>query len=242
MIVGKARIRPDLRIYAIGDIHGCLVEVKRLVAKIDTDVRRRPIKKHKIIFLGDYIDRGPQNSAVLTYLNRLSRGKRNTVFLRGNHDERFAMFLAAPEQTGEGFLKWGGASTAKNYGVSIKRGERYREFAKRLRKRVPKSHLNFLNRLKFSYVQDDYFFAHAGVRPNITLNKQSNHDLMWIRADFINHRKPYSKVVVHGHTVVEKPEVFQNRIGIDTGCYNSGYLTALVLEENTHRFIQTKTT
>ena len=240
MIVGESRIRDGLRIYAIGDIHGCVKELRSLLALIDKDLKRNTVEAYRLIFLGDYVDRGPKNKDVIRELIKLDKSERDTVFLRGNHDEKFANFLSDPLDTGESFMRWGGATTIKDYGVSFRKGEGYRSISSKLEKKVPNTHQQFIARLEYYHVEGDYFFAHAGVNPLVDLEAQEPYDLMWIRAPFMQHEEPYDKVIVHGHTPVEKPDIKLNRIAVDTRCYQTGKLTALVLEKDTQRFLQTR--
>ncbi len=235
----RARLPKGLRIYAIGDVHGCLKELKALISLIDADTRERPVRNREIVFLGDYVDRGPKNKGVIDYLIELEAGKRKTVFLRGNHDERLARFLSEPEKVGAGFLRWGGDTTMRDYGIIMKDGESYSAVSKRFQRKFPKSHKAFLRRLKYSHEVGDYFFVHAGIRPGVPLAKQKPSDLMWIRDEFLPSKRQHPKVIVHGHTPVSNPAVHSNRIEVDTRCYDTGRLTAVVLEGSEKRFIQT---
>lgn len=239
MIVGKARIPKGLRVYAIGDIHGCFNELKTLLGLILKDMKNSPVKHSKFVFLGDYVDRGPECRKVMNMLVWLDGSKLNTVFLRGNHDDKLAVFLEHPEKIGDSFLQWGGHQTIEGYGVPVIAEQSFEKLSQAFRSAVPKSHVEFLSRLRHKHEEGDYFFAHAGVRPGVGLNSQTSHDLMWIRDDFLPNRKPYEKVIVHGHTITKKPEVRKNRINVDTGCYDTGTLTAVVLEGDEHRFLQT---
>ena len=239
MIIGKAKTSAGTRIYAIGDIHGCIDPLHRLMDRIDEDLAATPAAKHKVVFLGDYVDRGPQNRKVIDFLIKLKKSSRKCVFLRGNHDDRFAGFIKHPQETAAGFLQWGGVATLRDYGIVQKPGESTLDLSARLREAVPKPHLKFLEKLKLSYQDGDYFFCHAGVRPGVSLADQKAHDLLWIRADFMACKAPFEKVIVHGHTPVSIPEIEQNRINVDTRCYDSGVLTAVVLEGKKQRFIHT---
>ena len=239
MLVGEARVSSGLRIYAVGDIHGCLAELDSLLAMIDADLDQHPVPLHKLIFLGDYVDRGPQNRAVVERLIELQNSSRDCIFIKGNHDEKFAVFLEEPELIGKSFLDWGGDATIRDYGVNVRMHHSLKKISRRFRENVPESHVKFLKSLKTSHVEDDYFFCHAGVRPGVPLEKQSAHDLIWIRNDFIHHDEPFDKVIVHGHTIVDAPDVRSNRINVDTCCYGSGTLTSLVLEGSDYRFLQT---
>ena len=239
MIVGKAQIKKGLRIYAIGDVHGCINQLRNMIAKIDAEQALFPSKNHKIIFLGDYVDRGPENRKVIDYLIELKNSDRDVVFLRGNHDHKVLLFLKEPKRTGQDFLKWGGDATLRDYGIDINNYDTLNEASEAFATKLPKAHKSFLKALEYSFSVDDYFFCHAGVRPDVPLLEQTKHDLCWIRADFLFHDEPFEKVIIHGHTIVDEPEVKSNRINVDTCCYGTGRLTAVVLEGNAHRFIQT---
>lgn len=239
MIVGEARTPKGLRIYAIGDIHGCIDPLKTLVGMIDRDLAEQPAPRHVIVFLGDYVDRGPANRQVIDYLIELHHSNRECVFINGNHDDRFLGIYKHPELIGPEFLKWGGVATLRDYGIVQNPGEEINALHFRAGKAIPRKHVEFLQNLQNYYQSGDYFFCHAGVRPGVALDDQSAHDLVWIRQDFLQYKKPYEKVVIHGHTPHRKPEVKKNRINVDTYCYETGNLTALVLEGNSQRFLHT---
>ncbi|MGI9350309.1 MAG: metallophosphoesterase family protein [Rhizobiaceae bacterium] len=239
MIIGKAKTSAGVRIYAIGDVHGCVKQLRQLMKLIEKDLAVSPVEKHKIIFLGDYVDRGPQNRQVIDVLIGLKKSSHKCIFLRGNHDDRFAGFMKLPEQAATGFLRWGGIATLRDYGIVQKPGESVERLSVRLSEAIPKLHLRFFEKLKYFHQDGDYFFCHAGVRPGVSLAKQQAQDLMWIRTDFLAHKKPFEKVIVHGHTPVGVPEIEQNRINVDTRCYDSGVLTAVVLEGKQHRILNT---
>jgi len=239
MKLNQAQIEPDLRIYAIGDVHGCLVQLRELLKLIELDLDAFPIAQHKIVFLGDYVDRGPANKNVIDCLTGLQNSTHDCVFLLGNHDERVTAFLKNPDLVWDDMMKWGGARTLADYGVVPDLGESHFAVSARFSDALPDAHLEFFNALKHSFSVGDYFFCHAGVRPGVPLAKQANHDLIWIRYDFLNHEQPFEKIIVHGHTPMDEPEVKSNRINVDTHCYSTGTLTALVLEGAEHRFLQT---
>ncbi len=239
MELGTAKIGEGLRVYAIGDIHGCLRELQSLLEIIDNDLALYPIDHHKLIFLGDYVDRGPAAQEVLELLIALNNSDRDTVILKGNHEDWLTGFLKDPELTGTGYMRWGGIQTLASYGVEAEPGISFTDIARRARKAIPRTHWVFMRGLPLSYTQDDYLFVHAGIRPGVAMASQMEHDLMWIRDDFLCHSAPFEKVVVHGHTPIDVPEVCNNRINIDTRCFDSGMLTALVLEGSQHRMLRT---
>lgn len=226
-----------VRIYAIGDIHGradLLVDVLR---KIDHDKMLHPTIRPIEVFLGDYIDRGPQSRDVI---EALVERKKNceVVCLRGNHELLLEEFFERPES----FAQWrelGGGETLLSYGLPAPmRPNRSAEatLARALLARFPPSHLAWLRELKDSLEFGDYYFVHAGVRPGIPLDRQSQRDLLWIRREFLEWQDYFEKMIVHGHTPVEKPAFKHNRINIDTGAYATGALTCLILE-NDERFL-----
>jgi len=236
-----ACIPEDLRIYVIGDIHGRFDLLAELQAKIEADANTAGHLKIKQIFLGDYVDRGPDTKAVVDFmLSRPPRGW-DRICLKGNHEDMLLKFLED-----ESFLeKWGrsgGVQTLHSYDVglieSMREGDA-KKIQKKFRKNLTKAHRIFFTQLKHSVEYGDYFFAHAGVRPGVDLDAQTEDDLLWIRKEFISSNKDFGKIIIHGHTPVKQPEILPNRINIDTGAWSSGQLTCLVLESETRRFLQT---
>ncbi|MEM9277905.1 MAG: metallophosphoesterase family protein [Pseudomonadota bacterium] len=240
MIVGEAQIETGLRVYAIGDVHGCMDQLRHLTKLIDQDLLASPVSRHQLVFLGDHVDRGPANREVIEYLIELEASDRDCIFLLGNHDERILVFMENPDLVWDDVLRWGGARTLENYRIVVRPGESHGSLSRRFSDAVPKEHKRFLKSLKISHTVGDYFFCHAGVRPHVSLNAQADHDLIWIRQDFLMHEEPFEKVIVHGHTPVDEPELKTNRINVDTRCYSSSVLTAVVLEGKSQRFIQTR--
>ena len=239
MDLGQAKIDAGLRIYAIGDIHGCLIELQGLLEIIDADLARYPVDHHRLIFLGDYVDRGPASRQVLELLIDLNKSSRDSIILKGNHEDWLTGFLKDPELTGTGYMRWGGIQTLASYGVEVEPGASFTDTARQARKQIPRAHWAFMRRLPLSHCEGDYLFVHAGIRPGISLEDQMEHDLIWIRDDFLSHGGLFDKVIVHGHTPVEEPEVCNNRINLDTRCFDSGVLTALVLEGSGFRLLNT---
>ena len=191
------------------------------------------------VTLGDYIDRGPASRGVL---ERLAANPFPTpyVALKGNHEALLDSFLSDPK-VGEHWRNLGALETLSSYGVPVGEvmlGKNYQEAADRLRDALPSGHVKFLQSLKTSHSHGNYFLCHAGVRPGVALERQSDEDLMWIRHEFLNSTMDFGKIVVHGHTPIEQPEVFANRINIDTGAFATGQLTCVVLERDNHRFLK----
>ncbi len=230
-----------VRIYCIGDIHGRVDLLQQLHATIAEDAADH-MGSRKIIYLGDYIDRGEESMAVIDCLLNQPLPGFETIYLRGNHEQTMLDFLQQAE-IGQGWLAYGGTATLVSYGVRVSRiparQEDYIALQQNLASRLPQAHLEFLRMTRLSYSSGSYYFVHAGVRPGIPLNRQTAEDQLWIRDEFLSCRKHYEQIIVHGHTISEESEIRPNRIGIDTGAYMSGKLTALVLEGSTRRLIQT---
>jgi serine/threonine protein phosphatase 1 len=226
------------RIYAIGDIHGRLDLLDSVLGRIDTDMGEHPLSNTFRIFLGDYIDRGPDSKHVLDRLVNYC-ATHPTVFLKGNHEAFLGEFLKNPDVL-RVWRHCGGINTLLSYGLAPRmetNAQDQRELASELDRILPSSHREFLCGLKHYFICGDFFFVHAGVRPGIQLTKQSEDDLLWIREDFLLSEDHFGKVIVHGHTPVPEPDIRPNRINIDTGAYATGRLTCLVLESDKIRFI-----
>lgn len=222
------------RLYAVGDIHGRADLLEALLREIAEDAVRHPEAGTKqLIYLGDYVDRGPASSAVIDMVLHDAPPGFEVVALMGNHEEMMLRFLE-DIAVGRTWMMNGGDATLLSYGVeppSMFAGtprvhHAQQEFAERL----PARHKRFLEGLAVSHVEGDYLFVHAGVRPGIALDQQRTEDLLWIRDEFLGSDHDFGKVVVHGHSITRDPEFRPNRIGIDTGAYRSNQLTCLVLE------------
>jgi serine/threonine protein phosphatase 1 len=230
--------------YAIGDVHGRLDLLRALLRSIDADARRTPSKAVNLVFLGDYIDRGQESRGVIELLTVLKRdGGVRVTALRGNHEEALLGFIADPS-TGGAWAEHGGRETLKSYGVEPPRAMTDAEGWSAARDAfvaaLPRAHLDFLRELQLFAVVGDYVFVHAGVRPGVPLEHQEAHDLMWIRKDFMEAPRVLdAQVVVHGHTPTAEPSEGPGRIGVDTGAYATGVLTAVKLEDDRRSFIQT---
>ena len=236
LAVPHGSVPEGTRIYAIGDIHGRLDLLESVLKRIDKDMNEHPASNTIRIFLGDYIDRGPDSKRVI---DRLASMNHPTVCLMGNHEAFLREFLRSPDVLAV-WRHCGGLDTLRSYGLRPKietDGQDQRELASELERILPSSHREFLGGLKQYFICGDFFFVHAGVRPGICLTKQSEDDLLWIREDFLFSEEHFGKVVVHGHTPVLEPDIRPNRINIDTGAYATGQLTCLVLESDRIRFI-----
>lgn len=234
----KSRLPPGRRIYAIGDIHGRADLLADVLQRIDKDLRARPTAEAIHVLLGDYIDRGSGSRQVIEMLISRRR-KHNLMLLMGNHEQFALQFLRDPSLLSQ-WNSIGGLNTVLSYGVTPPRSQdekSQREVAAAFLQSLPASHRRFLQGLALSFSCGDFFFVHAGVRPGIPLQEQSQHDLLWIRDDFLLHEEDFGKIVVHGHTPTREPDVRPNRINIDTGAYATGRLTCLVLEDDQIGFL-----
>lgn len=220
------------RVYAVGDVHGCDDQLGRLLAAIDADEAARGPAQTTLIFLGDLVDRGPASAAVIERLWRLSDDRPATRFLLGNHEEVFLDALKGDPKALRMFCRIGGRETILSYGVDAADYDRmdYDELYQAMQRHVPAEHQAFVERFEDLIVVGDYAFVHAGVRPDTDLAAQRTADLRWIRKSFLEHNGPMEKVIVHGHTISEDLDVQGYRIGVDTGAYQTGRLTALGLE------------
>jgi serine/threonine protein phosphatase 1 len=228
------------RCYVIGDIHGRLDLLDKMVDEIRRDIDQNPARESLTVTLGDYVDRGPDSRGVL---DRLARNPFPTDYipLKGNHEDLFETFLTRPE-IGPHWRRLGGLETLHSYKVPVAPllvGTGFAEAAQALRQSLPEDHSAFFGRLKLSLTIGRYFFCHAGVRPGVALEKQRAEDLLWIRDEFLSSKAQFGKIVVHGHTPTQAPEVLANRINIDTGAFATGRLTCLVIEEGGLRFLST---
>jgi serine/threonine protein phosphatase 1 len=229
------------RVYAVGDVHGRLDLLDVLLTRIDVDDLDRPPAKTTVIFLGDLIDRGPSSAEVIERLRNYALPGVRVVFLSGNHEEVLVRLLRGESQFIPDWLRFGGAECARSYGVDTvaMKSMAPSRAVQMLRDKVPAAHRDFLESFVDTFQVGDYLFVHAGIRPGIELSEQSQTDLRWIRSPFLECESHHGFVVVHGHTISEEVQVHANRIGIDTGAYRSGVLTALGLEGTNRWFLQT---
>jgi len=231
---------PDTRIYAVGDVHGRADLLGDLHKRIARDADKASETRRVIVYLGDYVDRGPDSAGVIDRLIGSPLEGFEEVFLMGNHEQFLLDFLSDPS-VGAHWLGNGGDATLASYGVDVKGGDPVdmAAVAALLRKILPSRPLAFLEGLALSHREGDYFFAHAGIRPGVPLDKQTEDDLLWIREPFLEAPDAREVVVVHGHTPVKAGEVHDNRIAVDTGAVWSDRLTAAVLHEQEQSFIHT---
>lgn len=206
-----------IRTYAIGDIHGCLTKLMTLVARCHADAQNQPAE---IILLGDYIDRGPDSQGVVEYLMALQQNQPSTIIcLMGNHED---MLLAAADHPDweERWLRNGGIQTLQSYGVSNASG-------------IPQDHIDWLRQLPKSHDDGLRYFVHAGINPDRPLDRQDDHDLLWLREPFLSSAKDFGRLIVHGHTPLKNgvPDIRSNRLNIDTAAVYGGPLTAAVFTD-----------
>jgi serine/threonine protein phosphatase 1 len=241
MRLGDAKAPDGVRLYAIGDVHGRDDLLGAMHEKITADLRDRPTGDYRIIHLGDYVDRGPHSAAVIERLVRLKAEDNRAVFLRGNHEELLLDFLHDPVGGGPTFFNNGGLATLASYGLSLDRwffaNRHLIDAADRFARALPANHRDFIEGLGTSVQFGDFFFCHAGVKPGVPLDRQSEEDLTWIRKPFLESDEDFGAVVVQGHTPGPRPDVRPNRIGIDTGAVFSGVLTCVAIEGAVHRFV-----
>ena len=227
------------RVYAIGDIHGRLDLLDQLLAEVRADDDSRGAAETMLLFLGDLVDRGPDSSGVIRRLMELRESGTKCRFLLGNHDEVFLKAARGEARAMRFLTRIGGKETILSYGLSVDEYQKadYPELVQMLVERVPPSHTDFLSSFE-NYVEiGDYLFVHAGIKPGIEIANQDDADMRWIRGEFLNCRDSHGKMVVHGHTISTEPQILPNRIGIDTGAFASGRLTALGLESDQRWFL-----
>ena len=240
----ESRAPDGMLVYAVGDIHGRSDLLDALLALIVEDAAvagsgLRPT----LVFLGDYVDRGPDSKGVIERLSQLGcTGGLAVESLRGNHEEALLGFLDDP-LTGAGWAEYGGDATLRSYGVAAPRLRTdtagWKAAREAFAEALPRAHVDWLSTLAPSSEIGDYLFVHAGVRPGVPLAQQTERDLLWIREPFLSWTGPHDRVIVHGHTPTEGAHLSPWRIGLDTGAYATGRLTALRLQGADRRLIQT---
>jgi serine/threonine protein phosphatase 1 len=236
----RPKLPAGLRIYSVGDIHGRLDLLDELLCRVDVDIALRPTARPILVFLGDYIDRGPCSRETIDRLIE-RRGTNECVFLKGNHEQIAIKCLRDPSLFHR-WLRLGGVETLASYGVvpgNLTNGKNIVELQAAFHRALPQAHFGFFRDQQTSFACGDFFFAHAGVKPRIELSRQTENDLLWIREEFLTSSEDFGKTVVHGHTPTHEIEIMPNRINIDTGAFATGRLTCLVIEESTLSFIDT---
>ncbi|MDO9490535.1 MAG: metallophosphoesterase family protein [Sphingomonadaceae bacterium] len=229
-----------LRVYAVGDIHGRLDLFDRLMKRLEAD-RARWSGEAEVVLLGDYIDRGPDSAAMLDLLAADLPGWASWTLLKGNHEQAMLDSIDGDRRALRAWLEHGGREALRSYGAParIALGNDDEAIVAELHARVPAAHIALLRRLQLTRRIGDYLFVHAGIRPGVPVEAQEERDLLWIRSEFLDCKDDHGCVVVHGHSITRDVSERANRIGIDTGAYASGKLTALVLEGERRRYIAT---
>ena len=239
---GKSFAIPDgQRVYAIGDIHGRDDLFAELIEQIRVDNRASGPARVTLILLGDLVDRGPQSAEVVERALRLREEFDDLHLLIGNHEECFLAALTGDVRRLRYFMRIGGDATVSSYwgDEASLNAASFEEVAERLPSLVPASHVDFIGNGEDAITIGDYVFVHAGIRPGVSLDRQSLADLRWIRDEFLSDESDHGVMVVHGHTIRDEVDECTNRIGIDTGAYRSGVLTAIVLDGTKRRYLMT---
>ena len=228
-------------IYAVGDVHGRLDLLRRLEALIAADLAQRQPMRSTLVMLGDYVDRGADSKGVIEHLSTRQRLCGEEIFLRGNHEQVLLDFLDDAGVLGS-WCHFGGLETLYSYGLKPSlplTPESQEELRLALRRALPPQHLSLLQDTRLSFETDTHYFVHAGVNPRVSLTRQTAADLLWIRDDFLTSTRRLEKVIVHGHTPREIPEVLPHRINVDTGAYATGRLSCAVLTGSHCQIIST---
>ncbi len=225
-------VGPGQRVYAIGDVHGCLAQLRALKGLIAADNAARAPANVTLVYVGDYIDRGPDSKGVFDEVRQPLDGIGSTGHLKGNHEVMLKQFLTDPFRAVD-WLGNGGLETLASFGVDgemAKRGLELEATRDVLIAALGPDRLHWLHNLPSHIHIGDYYFCHAGVRPGVALADQRSVDLVWMRDPFLTSKKDFGAIIVHGHTPGAAPEVRPNRINLDTGCFATGRLTAAVLD------------
>jgi len=236
------RVPENTRVYAVGDIHGRADLLRRLIDLVHADAAAAPEERIVLIFLGDYVDRGFQSKDVIDFLLSDELSRYETYFLKGNHEAAFETFLSDPS-FGPQWARFGGAETLMSYNIQPPRAKtvasEWEAVCEQLNRDLPHSHRNFLSTLSLYATLGDYIFVHAGLRPGTALEYQTERDLLWIREEFLRDENIFDQIVIHGHTPIAEPHRDHRRIGIDTGAYLTGKLTAACLVGTEVSFLST---
>lgn len=240
--IRTAQLPADTRVYAIGDIHGRVDLLRVAHARILEDAKTSSAKRKVVVYVGDYIDRGSESRQVVDLLLNEPLVGFEAIHLRGNHEQALLDFWGDSAIAPEWFF-YGGDATLSSYGVARPAPgggpDALLKVQADFKAKLPERHLAFYRSLALSHREGDYLFVHAGIRPGVPLEAQSEHDLLWIRDVFLQSTVDHGYVVVHGHTITPRPELKSNRIGIDTGAYATGRLTCLMIEQDEREFLTT---
>ncbi len=235
----RHRVPEGRRVYAIGDVHGRLDLLEDVLRRIEADERTRGPAETGIVFLGDLVDRGPDSNGVVERVLRLHQSGRVAAVLTGNHEEVMLDALDGDIKSARLFTRIGGRETLLSYGVleSVYAEAHLEEIAELIARYVPARHIDFLRGFDDLHREGDYLFVHAGIRPRVPLEEQEVQDLRWIRGEFLTYRGAHEAMVVHGHSITDEVDERANRVGIDTGAYATGRLTALGLEDDARWYV-----
>ena len=238
----RPRVPADVRVYAIGDIHGCDDAFADLLRRIDADHARRSPKHRIIVLVGDLVDRGPDSAGVIERVLALIDAGQDVRVIGGNHEEMLTLACEGDAKALRLFARYGGRETALSYGVTPERYDQadFDALPALLTAAIPARHRAFLAAMADMVLIGDYALVHAGIRPGVPLAEQVGKDLRWIRNPFLEHTEPHEKFIVHGHTITAEVDERANRLGIDTGAYASGRLTAVALEDDRRWLLQTE--
>jgi serine/threonine protein phosphatase 1 len=230
-VTRKPRLPEGIRIYALTDIHGCADLLQQMFTVIDRDLTTIGSMRAIHVFLGDYIDRGPESSRTVDLL--IERGRKHeSVFLKGNHEAFLFDVLKDPARL-QDWKQYGGLQTLTSYGLRPSLNPdaaEQAELIKQLAASIRPHQRRFFNSLRLRFVCGDFFFVHAGVKPGVALARQEEQDLLWIREEFLASERRFGKYIIHGHTPVREPDIRFNRANIDTGAYATGNLTLLTIQ------------
>lgn len=233
------------RVYAIGDIHGRLDLLNDLLTQIDRDDAARGPARTTLVLLGDLVDRGRYSASVVERAIRLQAASDRFHVIKGNHEEVMLAAHSGDEAAMRLFLRIGGIQTLESYGVGLDdlpEGRELETVIQRMQAAIPREHIDYLTGMADRVAMGDYLFVHAGIRPGVPLTDQDPVEQRWIRDSFLENTTHHGAMIVHGHTITREPVLRPNRMGIDTGAYYSGILTALGLEGTEHWLLQTQPT
>jgi serine/threonine protein phosphatase 1 len=230
------------RAYVVGDVHGRLDLLTGLLDKLHAEIDRKPPRRTLLVFLGDLIDRGPQSAEVVERLRTYRRSGVRSMFILGNHEEVLLRILDGDASLIASWLTFGGAECLESYGADprVVEAKPKDEALAMVRKAIPAAHVEFLRGFADTCRFGDYLFVHAGIRPGVELASQRQSDLRWIREPFLVDESDHGFVVVHGHSISGKIDEQPNRIGIDTGAFATGILTALAIEGGQRWYLDTR--
>lgn len=228
------------RVYAIGDVHGRHDLLRVLMDKLEEhNSALPPVETMHIVFLGDLIDRGPHAADVMRFVYDMEQRFEQIIVLLGNHEEMLLRALSGEATTLRAWLRTGGHATLRSFGIEPEPDEEPAQLIARANAAIPREWIEWLRQRPLTARSGDYFFCHAGIRPGRALHRQSRDDLLWIRDQFLEDDTGHGAVIVHGHSVANDVEIRANRIGIDTGAYRTGVLTALYLDGAEREIIST---